>query len=397
MPAIAEPKPAPTPAPPTPTPQPKPTPAPSPPDPKPEPVTAQADDDDPFKELDAKIFTKKPEPEPVKPADKAPEKPAPKPEPDKTIPKEPKALREELERTKADIKAKESSLAGLQLKIAELESKGKDTTVLAERLAQKEKELEEAHAELRAAKAEVSPDFKDKWDKPFNNAAEYTKRIVEGMQVGEWTVDEATGHRIWTAKRAATWEDFAGLYQMPASKAAAAARAMFGEDWQLVIQQMTRLQELDYNRQQALTEEKAGWKEKETAKQAEAVKQREAYESAMTKTRESLLQSHAEWYADDPNDPEGNAILAEARRLVMEKPKTFQQAVILATRNRLNAESAPRERYRNQKLREENEALKAQIEEMKSKKPGPGTRTSSGGAPETEPDELEELKSIKFS
>src|SRR5882724_5262024 len=110
-------------------------------------------------------------------------------------------------------------MKGLQAKIADAEARGKDVTVLTERLANLEKERDGLRGELRAAKQEVSDDFKEKWDKPFNQGAAYAKSVVEQMAI---TAEDGT-------QRAATWNDFIALYHMPLNKAAQSARQMFGE------------------------------------------------------------------------------------------------------------------------------------------------------------------------
>jgi hypothetical protein len=335
--------------------------------------TPPDDDSDPWRELDEKVFTKT-EPKPEEKADaKAPEKKAEATteQPEKRG-VEPKALRTELDRVKGVVKEKEDALNKLNARISELEQRGKDATALTEQLAAKEKALEEAQAELSAAKAEVGPEFKEKHEKPFARAAEYAKQLVQSLQVGQWVVNEESGAREWKPERAATWEDFAALYQLPAGKAAQQARQLFGEDWQLVLGQVTKLQEMNQTIQSALAEEKAGWKEKSAARDAEAARSREAYQTGVQKARDELIAAKPDLYDEDPNDPEGNEILKTSRAKVMEQPKTIQQAVKLAARNRLNAEVAMREHHRVIKLKEENAQLKAEIELLKKGKPGPG-------------------------
>lgn len=298
-------------------------------------------------------------------------------------PKLPKGFREELTRVKGELQKREEAIASLESRIAEAEARGKDTTALTERLAEREKELENVRADLRAAKSEVSDEFKAKWEKPFSVAADYAKRIVEGMVVNG--VENADG--TTTQPRAATWNDFVSLYKLPLAQASKQARTMFGEDGQLIIGQVLKLQDLEHQRVTALEEEKASWKQRETEAHAEQVKQREAFTSARETVRKALTEKYPDLYAEDPNDPEGNAILLKTRELINKKPATFQESVNLYVRNQLNAEAAPRLAYRLSKVRAELEAAKSTIEEMKKSRPGPGSRSTASAPPTAEPED----------
>jgi len=408
--AIAEPPVKPTP---TPSPAPKPTPSPSPKtEIKAAPVETVADDD-PWQGLDEQIAGKKPEVKPeVKPEAKQPEKePEAKPEAKSTTeikpgakpaPSENKQLREQYERTKAELEAKNEAVAKYEARIAEFEAKGKDTTALAEKLSQVEKERDEAKAEARAAKAEMSDEFKSKWDKPFERQAELARKVISRLAVGKVATDEATGESAWKAERQAVWEtDFPKLYQEYAADPVGTEEKVtekFGKGGRIVMGHIESLYRLDQEREAAKVEEKAQWKEKDTAERAKAVQaeieqqkqekeQREAYEAGLNKARAGFIEKNPEWYDEDPEDPEGNKILQEGRRMMTEQPKTFEQAVILNTRNRLNAESAPRERYRNRLLRDKIAELEAKLAEFKETKPGPGKKSSTG---ETKPVETED-------
>lgn len=381
MPEIATP---PAPSSPKPAPQPSPAP-PKPPAPAPQP---SAEESDPFQNLDSRIGKRpesKPEPkaEPKAETDKAaapPEKPAPSKE-DRTI-QAPKALREQLEKTTSELKSRTEAISSLEAKIADYERKGKSTTALVERLAAVEKERDEARAQIRALKHETSDEFKSKWDKPFNRSVDYAKRLVEGLQVGGWVQNEETQAREWKAERAATWDDFAQLYQMPAAKAAQAARQLFGEDADTVIGQIVSLQQKQFERDQALDEEKAQWKEKTAAEEAERARQFEAWNAGIAKMEEVLRQKRPEWYDEDPEDKEGNELLQEGRKLVNYQPKTFQEQVSTYVRNKMNAEAFPRMAHRYALLKEENAELKAKLQEYESNGPGKGKRPAEEGEPE---------------
>lgn len=399
-----------------PNPTPNPTPA-APPAPAPKPVASPAptptpepsqSDEDPFVELDRKLAAADKKKEPEQPPSKDDEGGEPK-EPVQPQGKQPKPikseggkLREELERTKSELKTRQDAVSKMEARIAELESRGADTTKLTERLTALEKERDDVKAELAMAKAEVSDEFKAKWDKPFDAAAEYAKSVVTKLNVGEVGEDPNTGERKFIAKGKASWEqDFAKIYNWAKDDPAGAmdeAEKMFGaRGGQIVMQHVSELQRLDRSRAVALEEEKASWKEKAAQREAEKAKQTEGFKAGSQAARDGFIKKYPDLYDEDPNDPEGNEILKESRRLMAEQPKTFQQAVILHARNKLNAEAAPRLAYRVKKLTAELEDAKATIEAMKKGKPGPGERTSQGTKASTPDDDLAELDKIDFS
>jgi len=399
MPSEAPPLPTPSVAP-SPSPAPAPAPKQPPPTPAPTPSAEIEDNDDPFAELDQKLTAAHKKEEAPQP--KKGETPPPKPEAKEKQVATPKNFREELDRTKSELKAKSEAAAKMEARIAEMEARGQDTTKLSEQLAAKDKELEDLRTEISGLKAEESPEFKAKYEKPFEDAAEYAKSVIEKFQVGEWKKKEnpdGTEGWEWVATGKADWQrDYGRVWQMfhenPA-QASELAEYLFGQRASsIVMQHVNDMARLDRQRQVAKVEERKTWKEKQSAKDAESIKQREALSAGVTKARADLIKRYAEWYDEVPEDAEGNEILKESRRLISEKPKTFQQAVLMQARLRLDAESAVRERFRNQKLKSEVEELKATIEAMKNGKPRPGGRSEAGGHAGADEDPLAELDAV---
>ena len=211
-------------APPPPTPAPAAVPAPA----------APSGGDNAFAEIDA-AFTKagdveppagtppkepttpKPEPAaaPAKPAAAAappsPKPPEPKPG---DVQRTPKELRAELERTKAEFETHKATTAQLEAKIKDYEAKGKDTDALRALVESRDKELETIRGEIRALKQEASPEFKAKYDVPFNLAAKYAENVMKGI--------------VKTDGAPADFDrDFVPLYRMPFN----AARNCLGTNW----------------------------------------------------------------------------------------------------------------------------------------------------------------------
>jgi len=347
----------------------------------------------PFSAVDTRAKTLPPKPEPkkeekkidapeAKVEDKAPEKPVASKE-DRTA-KDPKWFREQHEKAQKELSASQQRIADMERRIAEAEAKGKDTTALSERLANLEKENDSLKGELRAAKQEVSPDFKEKWDKPFDQASAFAQQIVEGMEVAT-----AEG-----ASRAAKWDDFVALYHMPINKAAQQARQMFGDDAPLVIQQLTELHKLDYQRSTALAEEKLKWKENSTKEEAQKVQYEKGFQSMRSIAEKHLAENTPE-YQDAPGDDakEARELRQQGYAVFDARPQTIQEAAIKAADIRHKvAAFAPLVRERNL-LKEQLKEAQAQIEELRGNGPTKGSKTTSttGGGEKDWRDELREV------
>ena len=180
-------------------------------------------------------------PDPIlDPKPPAPPKPAAAPAPPKPMPKE---LRQEYERVKGELDTRNKAVAEMEAKIADFERRGKDTELLQQRLQTLEKTVEEKEAQLRTYAYEKDPAFVEKYDKPFDDQLAYTRQVVSQLQV------EENGQ-----VRPATFEDFAELYKMPYAKAVATANEKFGQAGQIVLNHMSELQRIEFNRGKALNE-----------------------------------------------------------------------------------------------------------------------------------------------
>ncbi len=349
-------------------------------------------DDNPYADIDS-MFTKAGYPEaPAKPKDekgappkdaappKAGDKPAPPVKPVPTAqdkaPGVPKELRAELDRVKGELKTKSESYAALEAKIKDYEAKGKDTTVLTERLTKMEQDMETLRAENRALKQEASPEFKKKYDEPFNRLAERAKSVVEQIQVE----DPETG-----AVKTATWAEFTKLYNQGEFIATKEAKRLFGEDGAAVaMRYYTELHRLDDDRRIALEEERAKYKEKETAEQANRVKSQEEINAFWTKANTELAEK-VEDYHDSPDDNE----LVEARNKALAiydaQPKTLKERIIKDAHNRQRVAAFPVLKLKLARALKELADLKAENEGLKEKPPGKTARP--GGSGGAKPDE----------
>lgn len=367
--------PKPAPAAPSPTPQPAAKPAPEP----------SGGDSDPFSELDAKATFKKPEKKP-EPTDLPPDTGktgAEGGDKDKlgTAPDgkriEPKWYRDAIAKKDAELKPALEKAAALEKKIKEYESSGKDTTAMTERLATLEKQIAERDDIIRQTKFEVSPEFKAKYQEPFDRAADYAAQQVSQMEV----TDPETG-----TVRPAVWDkDFAAIYQMPIGKAHKMAQELFGDSAPFVMQQYDRLHQLDYEKSKAMEGEKVNAKTREQENITKRQQQQEAIKAMWTAVDRDVKE-RSPHFQDDPADPEGNELLQAGYALVDKafgaenrNRLTPKQLVTLDANIRHRAAGFTRLVHKTNRLTEELAAAKAEIEQFRKGGPGPGTRTESGG------------------
>jgi 23S rRNA pseudoU1915 N3-methylase RlmH len=310
----------------------------------------------------------------------------------------PKELREYAKRLEGENQSLKTRITEVEKKIGENQDAGKNTQALTERLATLEKELKEREAKLYELDAEQSPEFKKNFVAPFNKAAEFAKQQIESLEVVETGADGET-----QSTRPATFEDFKALYGMPLNKAVKAANAMFGESAQLVINHITELHRLEYQRVQALqeTRETAAQRRKqdEDTRIANQSKEREAVNTMWREVNSDIYNRNTEFHPD-PQDAKEKTIVDKATLLVdssygERKEQTLQQKVLLDAEIRHRAIREPLLRYRLKKSQAEVSELKAVIEELKGGKPG--NTNNPGGQPTAQQPKglLEELETLE--
>ncbi len=285
----------------------------------------------------------------------------------------PKALRERKEQLEKELGEATSTKTALEAKVKEYESRGKDTEGLLAQIDTERKEKEALMADLRALRQETTPEFKEKYDKPFNRQAEFSKTRLNGLVKADQTPF--------------TWDgDFATLYQLPYNKAYAAAREMLGEDAPIVMEQIRDLQKIDFERQQALGEEKAKWKERTAQDAAKSSEQKVREEKARVEGAEKVknlwkqvntdYEASVEHYRVDPADKE----LVEARTkdlaiLDADYSKDFQGGMKRNAHARLRAAMFSVNQAQIARLTKKNQELEAKLAELNPPPPDPGSRT----------------------
>lgn len=357
------------------------------------PAVPTAGGDDPFSRFDAEFEQpKKTEEKPKEPSDKEPVKPAVAPdEPDEKI-KDPKPLRERLKQVRSDLATKEKTLADMQARLKELEDKGKDSTALTGRISELEKQIAEKEGELRKAEFKASPDFEKNYSSKWNRMTTTASGEIQTLSVGRFTTDEATGERQFTPERKAEWtKDFVPIYSLPRPEARARARQLFSpEEADLVMENYTALHRFQSEMNDALESEKTEWQKSRDSERAQKTQREEQFKGACDAAQKDLEGKFPQWYAADPADKKTEELLKEGWNIVNMKPGTFQQAVILSTRNRMNAAAAPMLQYRLTQVQQKLAEAEATIAQLKGSKPGQGgSATVPNPQPKPEPDHEE--------
>lgn len=313
----------------------------------------------------------------------------------------PKALREFANRKEAEAKAASDRVAELERKLAEKERLGQDTTALTEKLAAAEKRQQEVEKQLYALNIGESPEFKSKYVQPFKDAADYAKEIVERLEVIT-ARDEETGQ---TTTRQASWtEDFGPIYQLARqsiSKATQQAKALFGDDYQTVMNHVQELHRMERLQAKAMQDHAANAETERQARIAESAKQREWIESTWTRINKDLSEKNPEIFQPDPKDTARAEIWNKSIALVEPaftgaKNLSPLQKVTLDANVRLRAAAYPVLQYDLNKAKERIAELEAQLDETLGSKPG-DTQRPGGDSTQAPPQKSfsEELASLE--
>lgn len=254
-----------------------------------------------------------------KPADKPPEKPV-----EQEKPEEPEKPAEEPaaeEPKKSNIRSLGKSLEKLQKerdevwqpKIQSLESKVKeyertveqlktqqpDIKPFQEKLAAIEKENQALREVVRFSDFRQSPEFKEKYEQPYNEA--WAKAVTEVTQLTMETEDGAA--------RKATANDLLALANAPLDQLDELANKWFPRSAARVIRHVEKIRDLAEAQDKALEEAKKGATDFQTKRAGEMQKANQAFKQAYDNVVGDLAKKYPKWFAPDETDPKGNEIL----------------------------------------------------------------------------------------
>jgi hypothetical protein len=275
---------------------------------------------DPFASLTIKKEEPKPDPKPKadgdKPADDKPKEGDDKPKADEGQPADKKTAvrkdpvaeqRKRIEEQNKIIETERREKEEFKRKLDEFQKNGGDAPAFAEKAKQDEARIKQLEGELAARDYSKHPDFIAKFEKPWSDAAEYGRKIIESLEVIE---DDGT-------TRQADWKkDFAGLYNLPRSAARQKAKELFGEDSVSVMSQYDELHRLDEGRNKALQDWQSGADERSKKERAEHVARLEAATNAFKSATKDMTDANAEIFSDSAEDTEENELRKQSMSLV---------------------------------------------------------------------------------
>ena len=314
-----------------------------------------------------------PDPEVLSEEGKAAEKPEGDKKPADQVPKQPKELRAAYESLKSKSETLEKELATLKAERAKPPAEDPEKKALFDRAQAYEKRLKELDEELKYAAYERTPEYQDRYEKPFIDA--YTTGREKVSRLSVIMPDGNT--------RKATAEDFDRFLQISDDdRAADVASEMFGPaKAPMVLYHREKVQELLNARTRAVEDfRKTGserFKKAEQDQVANQTKLRELWEN-----ENKAVQEKYEWFRSREGDEEGNALLSKGYELVDQGfngeisrlPLERQVQIHAAIRNRAAAFG---------RLVHDNKALTAKVAELEKELAQYGESEPGDGEPET--------------
>jgi hypothetical protein len=235
-----------------------------------------------------------------------------------------------------------------------------------------EKRYAELADEMRFLSYEKSPEYKDKWEKPLSDAFRSAYQ-----DVSELTMLDEDG-----AERAATAKDFDTLMRLPLNQAATKAKEWFGEAGPEVLAHRRRIIDLNRARSEAVEKFRAEGGEREKKFHEEHQARQTRLNSIWQETNKQAAEKFPKFFAPDPADPEGNALLEKGYKLADmafsgNNQLTPEQTVKLHAELRNRAAGFTRMAYRAKKLEARVAELETDLKAYKASEPDGGD----GGAP----------------
>lgn len=262
-----------------------------------------------------------------------------------------------------------------------------DATRLAEQIARQQETIGQYEQVLAVHAFENSPKYAQEFRQPYvealNKAYEDISELVVNVPTGEKDENDEPVMR----QRAATKQDFDYIYRLPRAQARQAAKQMFGDDADEVMDHRRKVNELADRAIKAVEAHKTNYKkviEEEQGKQAQS---RQAMSALWSKANEQISADprFSHLWGEDKEDPDFNTALAKGFQMAdmffsdeRDKMKPADRVVFDANiRHRVAAFSGLA--HRVTKLKSALDAANATIAELKGSKPG--APTPSGGAP----------------
>lgn len=237
---------------------------------------------------------------------------------------------------------------------------------LPDKLAEAQTRLTEYESRIKTLDYTQSHEFQDSYVQPLAKALEQAYAEVEQLPVNDGD-----------STRPATQADFNRILRMEPAAARKAAGEMFGEMAPDVWDHVRGIKQLDRKRQEALSNAS------KLAVEAEKVQstQVDAYQQEFDRTYQTSISEIAERIPDifkeRDGDTEGNELLAKGRSMIenaiKQAPSMKADArARVAAQIHLRAANFGRALLDLKRARDENTALRKQLEEFEASKPGGG-------------------------
>lgn len=295
-------------------------------------------------------------------------------------------LRKDWRKKREALIERESEITRLR---QQLEQRSPESKTLVEENKRMKARLEEVEAELRYADYTKSSEFKEKFEKPYQDA--YHDAVEE---VRELRVQLPDGQ-----SRPASEQDFQRIIAADSQDVRALASEMFGDAAHDVLSLRRRLNELNRtaNREAKRYREQAAERERE--KTLKMTEQREQTDRLWKQANETIVQRYGDFFAPKEGDDDYNKTLESGYSTV---DRAFQPG--LAVEERISRQAALRHKAAafgaqvllNKRLKERVAELEGVIKEYEKSAPGPGKggtegQRMDGAKPKSAFDEIDEL------
>lgn len=275
-----------------------------------------------------------------------------------------------------------NELTSLKTKLEKGEIGG-DAKLMAEQLAEKEQELAQVRGKLAELDYTQSPQFAEKFHKPYAQAKARGAKAVQRLTV---TLQDGT-------TRPATEQDWEWLAKKPADQAHEIAKAAFGENYNVAAYHLNRLEEIRDQADAERDEHRATWQKKSKEEMAQTAKERELWGIAKKVAREDLVKQNPDFQPSD-DEEENKALqsgldfldnleqrmetLTPTERVATEVQAGLKLAAfdrMKIQRDKLKAQLSTITTEKDAKIAE----LEARIKEMTDSGPGPSRRQGEAG------------------
>lgn len=285
----------------------------------------------------------------------------------------PKELRAAFESQKAELKKLQGELETLRAAKPPEDTEKKVALETLEKERQRRQQLEEEISFLDYTKSE---EFLNTYKKPYEQAWARAIGDIEQLDVPEGD-----------GSRKATAQDLMELANMPLGTAWKVANERFGAAAGSIMHHREVIRDLHAKQQEALETRKAQGAEHQKKAQLAQGERARKLNSMWEAENKRVQERFAQWFAPDPEDPEGNEKLSKGFATVDQMFNGTkldpEKAVLLHVAVRNKAAAFDRLLHRNRKLQAQVEQLTKDLGEFRKSEPGAGSGEGRSDAPGT--------------